>query len=128
MYIISHYGREINFRPSEQFPNSYKYDLSNMIQISNSDKPGQMNTTGKFGLGFKSVYFLCNQPIIRSGRLQFQIIAGLYPEKCGLKKINKGETRIELRNDRNVTDLLSSFEKNIDLVIIFSKFNVFVII
>ena len=121
-FIISHYGREINFRPSEQFPNSYKYDLSNMIQISNSDKSGQMNTTGKFGLGFKSVYFLCNQPIIRSGRLQFQIIAGLYPEKCGLEKINKGETRIELRNDRNVSDLLSSFEKNIELSIIFSKF------
>ena len=121
-FIISHYGREINFRPSEQFPNSYKYDLSNMIQISNSDKPEQMNATGKFGLGFKSVYFLCNQPIIRSGRLQFQIIAGLYPEKCGLEKINKGETRIELKNDRSVSDLLSSFEKNIELSIIFSKY------
>lgn len=121
-FIISHYGREINFRPSEQFPNSYKYDLSNMIQIANSDKPGQMNTTGKFGLGFKSVYFLCNQPIIRSGRLQFKIIAGLYPEKCGLEKINNGETRFELRNDRSVPDLLSSFEKNIELAIIFSNF------
>lgn len=121
-FIISHYGREINFRPSDQFPNSYKYDLSNMIQISNSDKPGQLNTTGKFGLGFKSVYFLCNQPIIRSGRLQFKIIAGLYPEKCELKKINKGETRIELKNDRSVSDLFLSFEKNIELSIIFSKF------
>ena len=122
---ISHFGREINFRPSESFPSSYKYDLGNMIQIASSDKGesgDQKHTTGKFGLGFKSVYFYCDKPIIRSGRLHFEIIAGLFPKVISPEKLKDNETRIELTNDTNKTGILTSFEANVELSVIFAKY------
>ena len=55
-----------------------------MLTLHNSDKGGDetvTHQTGKFGLGFKSVFLLSERPRILSGRLGFEIISGFYPKR-----------------------------------------------
>ena len=78
--VFMHWGRTINQFGSKGFPGrekSFDRDLENMLILSASDK-GE-GTTGKFGLGFKSVWLITNQPTIVSGRLQTEIVGGLLP-------------------------------------------------
>ncbi len=75
-----HWGRAINQVGSGGFPGreyGYDNDLENMVILSASDK--DENVTGKFGLGFKSVLLVTDQPELVSGRLQTQIVGGLLP-------------------------------------------------
>lgn len=72
---VSHDGRMIN-RPGPE----HAYDLRKMLALHHSDKgvDGQ-DVTGKFGLGFKSVFLVCDDPRIVSGRLAVVVVGGAYP-------------------------------------------------
>lgn len=78
--VFMHWGRAINQFGSKGFPGrdrGYDRDLENMLILSASDK-GE-DVTGKFGLGFKSVWLISDRPTVVSGRLQTEIIGGLLP-------------------------------------------------
>lgn len=86
----SHFGRLINETLNKKKEDIYSNDLLNMLLINSSEK--EESSTGKFGLGFKSVYFICQEPIIRSGDLQFKILGALYPENAELDTLRQNET------------------------------------
>jgi hypothetical protein len=118
----SHFGRLINETINKEKEDIYSNDLLNMLLINSSEK--EESSTGKFGLGFKSVYFICQEPIIRSGDLQFKILGALYPENAELDILRPNETRIELTlNDKADPGLIySDFEKNAELQVLFCKY------
>ncbi len=85
---ICHWGRPINHYEYPGFRDGtkrgYDQDLEKMLTLNFSDKgvgpesrPGLV--TGRFGLGFKSVFFLAQQPEVISGRLAFVIKGGFFP-------------------------------------------------
>jgi hypothetical protein len=84
---LMHWGRPINefrFGDFDGRDRGYDRDLEKMLVLSYSDKSiedGTVGVTGKFGLGFKSVFLATNQPRILSGRLGFQVVGGLYPQR-----------------------------------------------
>ena len=78
--VFIHWGRAINQFGSKGFPGrdrGFDRDLENMLILSASDK-GE-DVTGKFGLGFKSVWLVSDRPTVVSGRLQAEIVGGLLP-------------------------------------------------
>lgn len=78
-----HWGRPINYIGSDGFPGrekGYHWDLEKMLILSSSEKNEHRYVTGKFGLGFKSVFLASDNPKIVSGTLAFEIIAGFYPQ------------------------------------------------
>lgn len=88
MLEIIHWGRPINRYESANFQEGlkrgYDQDLQKMLTLNFSDKGvGPENqpaiVTGRFGLGFKSVFFVSDQPEVISGRLAFEIRGGFYP-------------------------------------------------
>ena len=125
--IISHYGRLINEVLSKEKEDKHSNDLLNMLLVNSSEKDDK--DTGKFGLGFKSIYFICQEPIIRSGELQFKILGALYPtgdveplkeNKTG----NENRTRIELNLNKKaqIDVIFNDFEKNAELQVLFCKY------
>ena len=58
----------------------FRHDLEKMLVLSMSDKPIGEGTTGKFGLGFKSVYLCSDNPCILSGLLRVEIVGGVLPQ------------------------------------------------
>jgi len=134
---VMHWGRPINFIGGSGFPGrekGYHQDLEKMLILSSSDKPGTGEVTGKFGLGFKSVFLVSDKPRLVSGRLQFEILSGMYPDKLdpsvNLKDILYAEsannslsgTLIQLSLDQcNSNDVCCSFEKLGAILPIFSK-------
>ena len=78
-----HWGRPINARGPVGFrgePRGYGRDLEKMLILSATDKRGEKESTGKFGLGFKCVLLACEQPRILSGRLAARIVSGILPQ------------------------------------------------
>lgn len=118
---VSHFGRLINESLDRTKEDKFANDLLNMLLINSSDKDGE--STGRFGLGFKSVYFICQEPILRSGDLQFKIRGALYPENVQSDSLSSHETRIELtlNNKANLDTIYGEFEKNADLQALFCK-------
>lgn len=119
---ISHFGRYINESLNKEKEEVYSNDLLNMLLINSSEK--DESSTGKFGLGFKSVYFVCQEPIIRSGDLQFKILGALYPENEKSEPLRNFETRIELTLNKHAeTEVIyGDFENNADLQVLFCKY------
>jgi hypothetical protein len=85
---IIHWGRPINRYEYPSFAEGRKrgfdQDLQKMLTLNFSDKglqePDRHNTvTGRFGLGFKTVFFLSEEPQVVSGRLAFEVRGGFYP-------------------------------------------------
>ena len=80
-----HWGRPINKFRSAQLngrARGFHKDLEKMLILSNSDKsesPG--NVTGKFGLGFKSVFLVTSKPSVASGQLGFEAVGGFFPKQ-----------------------------------------------
>ncbi len=78
-----HWGRPINDRGPAGFDGEdrgYDRDMEKMLILSATDKHRDEGTTGKFGLGFKSVLLACDQPRILSGNLAFCVVAGFLPQ------------------------------------------------
>ena len=79
-----HWGRPINKFRSAQLngrARGFHKDLEKMLILSNSDKsesPG--NVTGKFGLGFKSVFLVTSKPRVASGQLGFEAVGGIFSQ------------------------------------------------
>ncbi len=81
---VQHWGRPIN-QPLGQRKGSpsfkaYSRDLEKMLSLNLSDKlDSAVALTGRFGLGFKSIFFLCDHPSILSAQLNCTIRGGWYP-------------------------------------------------
>jgi len=134
---VMHWGRPINYIGGSGFPGrekGYHQDLEKMLILSSSNKPGDGEVTGKFGLGFKSVLLVSDKPRLVSGRLQVEILSGMYPEKLdpgvNLKDILNAEntnnglpgTLIQLSLDQfNSNEVCCSFEKLGAILPVFSK-------
>jgi hypothetical protein len=85
---IVHWGRPINQHSFPGFQDGlrrgYDQDLQKMLTLNFSDKGAdgenrQSMVTGRFGLGFKSVFFISERPEVTSGRLAFEIKGGFFP-------------------------------------------------
>jgi hypothetical protein len=85
---LIHWGRPINRHAFPGFSlglkHGYDQDLQKMLTLNFSDKgvgdgDQPVKVTGRFGLGFKTVFFVADQPEVISGRLAFQIRGGFYP-------------------------------------------------
>jgi hypothetical protein len=89
---VLHYGRPINDTGGSRFPEGrdrqWDQDLYFMMLLNMSSKPGEVpghssasSTTGRFGLGFKSIHLVSAAPTVVSGFLAFSIVGGLLPEE-----------------------------------------------
>ena len=87
---VMHWGRPINDTGGAAFPAGrdrlWDQDLYFMMLMNLSGKPGEAageamrsSTTGRFGLGFKSVHLLSSSPSVVSGFIAFSIAGGLLP-------------------------------------------------
>lgn len=83
-----HWGRPINDTTgaSEDIRSNRERDLVKMLILHGSDKQTAelgVPVTGKFGLGFKSVYLLTKSPVVVSGELAFEVMGAIYPRQLG---------------------------------------------
>ena len=81
---LIHWGRMINedrVRLHGGSHQGYQEDLWKMLSFGISDKRHhKASVTGKFGLGFKSVFLITGEPRVLSGRLAFRIVSGFLPQ------------------------------------------------
>ncbi|WP_181040364.1 hypothetical protein [Desulfobulbus oralis] len=103
--------------------------------LSASDKAEVGSVTGKFGLGFKSVFLVSAKPKLVSGRLAAEIVGGLCPKpledaqyyrdllhKLTLKGEKRPGTLIALPLDeQNPDNLTRDFIQRAGLLCIFAK-------
>ena len=89
---VMHWGRPINDTGGAAFPagreRQWDQDLYFMMLMNLSGKPGEAPgglsssaTTGRFGLGFKSVHLVSSSPSMISGFIAFSIAGGLLPRE-----------------------------------------------
>ena len=89
---ITHWGRPINDHGGAAFPEGrarqWDQDLYFMMLMNLSGKSGEAperaapsSTTGRFGLGFKSVHLVSSSPSVVSGFIGFSIAGGLLPQE-----------------------------------------------
>lgn len=88
---VMHWGRPINDTGGAAFPagreRQWDQDLYFMMLMNLSGKPGEAPdgsssaTTGRFGLGFKSVHLVSPSPSVVSGFIAFSIAGGLLPQE-----------------------------------------------
>jgi hypothetical protein len=90
-----HWGRQINqhahggFRRGQE--RGWDQDLRKMMVLNTSDKDIDQGTTGRFGLGYKSVYLLTDMPRIGSGQLAFSVTAGMLPNPLEQNPVRDGD-------------------------------------
>ncbi len=125
---VTHFGRPINDTGGATFPEGrerqWDQDLYFMMLLNLSGKPGEApgqpmaaSTTGRFGLGFKSVHLVSTEPSVVSGFLAFSIAGGLLPSEgpvpddpdlVPVEGHRATRVRLPLRQDIPATDLLDS--------------------
>lgn len=89
---VQHCGRCVNQVPAGADPRTHKLadDLRKMLTpwLSSKDASDHETTeiqlTGKFGLGFKSVFLVSDRPRILSGRIACEIVGGVFPKHIGV--------------------------------------------
>jgi len=107
---LAHWGRAINqIHPGSGEFYGYGDDLVKMLMMQRSDKliATQLDIkplTGKFGLGFKSVFLISRKPSILSGRIKFEIVAGLYPLRMSVDKLTLLSNILEGWGDSSLKD------------------------
>ena len=105
--LFIHWGRAINyFRGSEGFPGKergFHRDLEKMLLMNTSDKQAEDQVTGKFGLGFKSVYLVSDRPKILSGRLGVEVFAAMLPNSLRENDRKRLKSKIEQLSNTNLT-------------------------
>lgn len=124
---ITHYGRPINDTGGAAFPagrdRQWDEDLYFMMLLNLSGKPGEVpggtsasSTTGRFGLGFKSVHLVSPNPSVRSGFIAFSIAGGLLPleqpvaddpDLLPVEGHRATRVRLPLRHDIETSDLIA---------------------
>ena len=125
---VMHWGRIINDTGEPSFLEGralqWDQDLYFMMLMNLSSKPGEtpgkgslFATTGRFGLGFKSVHLVSSSPSVVSGPIAFSIAGGLLPlersvpDDPDLRMIeNRRATRVRmpLRRDMDPNELIHS--------------------
>ena len=124
---LRHFGRPINDTGGAEFPagqdRQWDQDLYFMMLMDLSGKPGEApgpttaaSTTGRFGLGFKSVHLISDSPSVVSGFVAFSIAGGILPEEQQVpddpdlvpaagRRVTR--IRLPLRSDLKVQDLIA---------------------
>jgi hypothetical protein len=141
--VFVHFGRRINQYPidADSTAHGFDSDLWKMSVLSLSNK-GQSEdakvvpVTGKFGLGFKSVFLACDRPRLLSGRLAFEFIGGIYPRRLiGEARRDLDELRtqlahaepqatviaLDLRGELLVEDVAKRFLKLAHILVVFAR-------
>ena len=107
-----HWGRPINKFRSAQLngrARGFHKDLEKMLILSNSDKSeSPANVTGKFGLGFKSVFLVTCKPRVASGQLGFEAEGGFFPKQLTGEALRELQCQIEAcQNDGKEGTIIS---------------------
>ena len=107
-----HWGRPINKFRSAHFdgrPRGFDRDLEKMLILSHSDKSQSPETvTGKFGLGFKSVFLTTSKPRVASGQLGFEAVGGFFPKQLTGEALRELQCQIEAcQNDGKEGTIIS---------------------
>lgn len=115
---VRHFGRCVNQVPPGCDPRQDKRsdDLRKMLTmwLSNKDAPSdeqsQLDLTGKFGLGFKSVFLVSDKPMLLSGQLACEIVGGVFPRYIDILERNcfdryVGDLTLELKREVTVIEL-----------------------
>ncbi|MEG8026395.1 hypothetical protein QP162_22130 [Sphingomonas aurantiaca] len=89
---VVHWGRPINAPGVSAGATGdlrHQNDLYNMLAINHSEKPADSATTGKFGLGFKTVHMVTQNVRLASGFLGASIVGGMIPVEWprGIEKV-----------------------------------------
>ncbi|GAM10429.1 hypothetical protein OR1_02718 [Geobacter sp. OR-1] len=130
-----HWGRKINSNPDRSKNLGFHRDLEKMLVLSSSDKQSNDEVTGKFGLGFKSVFLCCDQPRLLSGRLCVEVIGGVLPRSWSpsqltiskLKQYSEDQQyqgtviELDLNDEAQVDDLLIRFKIMAGLLSVFGR-------
>ncbi len=134
-----HAGRAIGCFQHPDYPEiqhkdkGFHRDLQKMLAFNISDKGEKV--TGKFGLGFKSIYLVCKKPYILSKNLGFTVEGGLIPSRLNTQKVNElreecnryidlsDATIIELNleNEASNEKVLTQFQSVANILLVFSK-------
>jgi hypothetical protein len=106
-FTFRHRGRPINratLREHDMTESGYDGDLEKMLTLVASNKTGSA-VTGKFGLGFKSIYLLGDRPTVLSGDTRFTVLGGVYPKQPDVEEIERLKTAHVLTNDDTLIHL-----------------------
>lgn len=137
--LFIHAGRPIGcFQHPELPENQYRdrgfdRDLEKMLAFNMSDKGDSV--TGKFGLGFKSIYLVCKRPHVLSKNLGFTVEGGLIPSRLNPEKTNKLRkelqryinlpdatvVELELEADFLAQSIIQEFQERASILIVFSR-------
>ncbi|MBR9910600.1 MAG: hypothetical protein GYB33_09645 [Gammaproteobacteria bacterium] len=132
-----HWGRELNqYRTIDGRldgrARGFDADLEKMLTLNVSDKGKE--TTGKFGLGFKSCLLVSDKPEIHSGRLAIAVTGGMLPEvSANAEQLSRQVKQhsldgrsptlihLPLKDSADVTHVLGDFKRATGLLPVFSK-------
>ena len=125
---VMHWGRPINDTGGATFQDGrdrqWDQDLYFMMVMNLSGKPGEApgeaslsSTTGRFGLGFKSVHLVSSSPSVVSEFIAFSIAGGLLPleqavpdgaDSLMIEGRRATRIRLPLRRDMDANTLIDS--------------------
>ena len=131
---VMHWGRPINDTGGAAFPagreRQWDQDLYFMMLMNLSGKPGEApgessssSTTGRFGLGFKSVHLVSPSPSVVSGFIAFSIAGGLLPQEEAVPGESESwmvegrqltRVRLPLRGDFEAQNLIERLFRRFD--------------
>ena len=126
---ITHWGRPINDTGGAAFPEGrerqWDQDLYFMMLMNLSGKPGEAperaassSTTGRFGLGFKSVHLVSSSPSVVSGFIGFSIAGGLLPQERPVENEADGS----MIEGRRATRVRLPLHRDVEAGALFSRF------
>lgn len=145
--VFRHFGRCVNQVPPTDAGRNLQQvladDLSGMLTLWLSTKGGvdevamdEPRHTGKFGLGFKSVFLISKRPKLLSGELACEIVGGVYPipvhvpEQSGIfgSYLPKGKLRhlttvlkLPLDVGPKAADVLAVFRRLAHIQVVFGR-------
>lgn len=135
-----HWGRAINqCHTGERKIDGYDRDMERMLILQATGKEiSAADQTGKFGLGFKSVFFVCDEPKVLSGsQSRFCVKSGVYPARLeaddearlrskliafeGRDPCSGTVIELSLRSSVSPADVMSRFSRLSDYLVLFSR-------